>query len=137
MGDNTDKKLDSFAKRHIQEIRLESPSKGFTGSVMNAITAAETGSVTYKPLISKKTWLFVAAGIAAIFFIPFQKPENGGLLEKTGMDFSFFEKLSLSGVFDGVSLPSVTFYAFLLFAIMIFIQVFYIKGYFGKKNIAM
>lgn len=135
MEDNKEHKLDSFARKQIQELELEKTSKGFTNSVMDAISALETkSSFAYQPLISKKVWLAAVAVIVAIVFIPFQKQE-GGLLEKVSLDFSFLDKVSLPSfdLFDSVNVSSTTFYAFLLFAIMISIQVFYIKGYFSKR----
>ena len=82
MEDNKEHKLDSFARKQIQELELEKTSKGFTNSVMDAISALETkSSFAYQPLISKKVWLAAVAVIVAIVFIPFQKQE-GGLLEK-------------------------------------------------------
>ncbi len=135
MEDNREQRLDSFARKQIKELELEKPSKGFSNAVMDAISNLETKSnFAYKPLIPKKVWLIAVAAIVAIIFIPFQKQE-GGLLEKVNVDFSFLDKMSLPSfdLFDSVSVSSTTFYAFLLFAIMISIQVFYIKGYFSKR----
>lgn len=135
MEDNKEQRLDSFARKQIQELSLEKPSRGFSNAVMDAISNLEAkSSFAYKPLIPKKVWLIAIAAIVAIVFIPFQKQE-GGLLEKVSLDFSFLDKVSLPSIdlFEGMSVSSTTFYAFLLFAIMISIQVFYIKGYFSKR----
>lgn len=133
MENNSEQRLDSFARKQIQELKLESPSKGFTNAIMDSISALEDKSTfVYKPLISKKVWFIAVAAIVAIVFIPFQKKE-GGLLEKVSVDFSFLDRVSISGVFDGIQVSTATFYAFLLFAIMIFVQVFYFKGYFNKR----
>ncbi|MDT7832873.1 hypothetical protein RQM59_10815 [Flavobacteriaceae bacterium S356] len=135
MEDNTDKKLDRFAKKQIKNLELETPSKGFTKSIMDSISALETkNTFVYKPLIPKKVWILSVAAILAIVLIPFQKQE-GGLLEKVSLDFSFLDKVSLPSLnlFEGMNVSSTTFYGFLLFAVMISIQVFYIKGYFSKR----
>ncbi len=135
MEDNKEQRLDSFARKQIKELALEKPSKGFSNAVMDAISNLESkSSFAYKPLIPKKVWLIAVAAIVAIVFIPFQKQE-GGLLEKVNMDFSFLDKVSLPSLdlFEGMSVSSTTFYGFLLFAIMISVQVFYIKGYFSKR----
>jgi len=133
MEDNTNKKLDSFAKKQIKELNLDSPSKGFTNAIMNAIEAMETKKATiYQPLISKKVWLGIAALIVAVFFIPFQTQE-GSVFKKITIDFSFLDSVNTSGLFDGLAVSSATFYAVLLFSIMIFVQIFYIKGYFSKR----
>lgn len=135
MENNSEQRLDSFARKQLKELELDSPSKGFTDAIMNSISALENRSTyAYKPLISKKVWFIAVAAIVAIVFIPFQKKE-GGLLEKTAIDFSFFDKISLPSfdLFSNVSVSTTTFYVFLLFAIMIAVQVFYIKGYFNKR----
>lgn len=134
MEDNTNKKLDSFAKRRIKELNLESPSKDFTNAIMDTIADLEAKKVTvYQPLISKKVWLGIAALIVGVFFIPFQTQE-GSVLNKVSIDLSFLESINVSGLFDGLAVSSTTFYAMLLFSIMGFVQIFYIKGYFNKRT---
>ena len=133
MEENNNKQLDAFLKKQIKELPLESPSKNFTANIMSALHAESALShIKYKPLISKKIWLAVAAVVVAVLFIPFQKQE-GGLLEKVSIDFSFIDKLNFGGALEGLSVSSTAFYGLLFFAIMIFVQVVYLKGYFDKK----
>ena len=133
MEENKQQQIDAFLQKHIQDIPLESPSRDFTSHIMNAIQQEEASSVIkYKPLISKKVWFLVAAAVAAIFFIPFQK-EKGGWLEEVSFDISFMEKINLSELFSGLSVSTTVFYGLLLFAIMILVQVIYLKGYFDKR----
>tara|TARA_R110002073_G_scaffold53840_4_gene138901 strand:+ start:104896 stop:105309 length:414 start_codon:yes stop_codon:yes gene_type:complete len=133
MEENKKIQLDAFVKKQIQEALLESPSKDFTKNLMNVLTQEETSKVTkYVPLISKKVWFALAAVFVAIFFIPFQKQE-GGLLEKVSLDFSFFDKISSAGIFDGFSIPTTAFYGLLLFSVMVLAQAYYLKGYFSKR----
>jgi len=133
MEENKNTQLDNFVKKQIQEMPLESPSKNFTKDLMGILAKEETSKATkYAPLISKKGWFAIAALVVAIFFIPFQKQE-GGLLEKVSIDFSFFDKLSTSGLFEGLSVSTATMYGLLLFSIMILVQVHYLKGYFSKR----
>ena len=133
MEENKHTHLDDFLQKRLQEIPLESPSKDFTANLMNALSSEETSkSISYVPLISKKVWLGIAAVFIGILCIPFQKQE-GGILEK--VDLSFMNKISLPEInFDlGITIPTTVFYALLLFSIMIFIQIFYIKGHFNKQ----
>lgn len=133
MEDNKDQILDSFAKKQLKELSLDSPSKGFTNAIMSTITAKEAKKViVYQPLISKKVWLGIAVLIVGVFFIPFQTQEDS-ILKKVSLDLSFLDRINVSGMFDGLAVSSTTFYAVLLFSIMIAVQIFYIKGYFNKR----
>ena len=132
MEDHKNLQIDAFLKKQIQEIPLESPSKDFTSNIMGVLEK-ETSKITqYVPLISKKVWAGIAALIVAVFFIPFQEKE-GSIFEKIPFDFSFLDKVSFSGVFDGLTISSTTLYAMLLFSMMVFVQIFYIKGYFSNR----
>lgn len=133
MEENKQTQLDAFLKKQLQEIPLESPSQNFTSNIMDVIQQEQSAVIKYKPLISKKIWFVVAAAIVAVFFfIPFEKKE-GGLLEKVSFDFSFLDQVNISGLFSGLSVSTTTFYALLFFAIMILIQVVYLKGYFARR----
>lgn len=131
--------VDAFFKKHIQEIPLESPSTDFTKNLMGVLSHEETSEVThYVPLISKKFWIgllsVVTISIIALLLIPFQKGGES-LLEKVPIDFSFVDKINVTGLFDGLSVSSTTFYGAVLFSIMMFVQIFYIKGYFDKRSV--
>ncbi len=61
MKENADKYLDDLAKKVIKDASMESPSFSFTDVVMSQVEALNISSVTvYKPLISKKTWVFIS-----------------------------------------------------------------------------
>lgn len=136
MEENKNKQIDAFLKKQLQEIPLDSPSKDFTSRIMDVIDQEEsTVTTVYKPLISKRVWIFVAATIAAIFFIPFQETE-GSLFNKLSLDLSIIGNLNPSGLLDGVSVSSTVFYGFVFFAIMVVIQVVFLKDYFNKKMTA-
>lgn len=131
MEENKNKQLDAFLKKQIQEIPLDTPSQNFTSNIMDVLNKEAITQIQYKPLISKKIWFAVAAVILAVILIPFQKQE-GGLLEKVSLDFSFLDKLNFS-VFEGLAVSNTAFYGLLFFAIMISVQVVYLKGYMDKK----
>jgi len=133
MEENKNTQLDAFLKKQLQELPLESPSKDFTSNIMDVLVEENNvATIQYKPLISKKIWFAVAAAVIAILFIPLQKRE-GGLLEKFSLDFSFLDKVNFSGLLDGVSVSSTAFYGLLFFAMMIVVQITYLKGYVNRK----
>lgn len=135
MGENKHiEELDTFAKKYIKEIEVETPSVNFTDKLMNVLQ--QENSLIYKatPLISKKVWFILLGALVALIFIPFKKSEKKpAILDK--VDLSFFEKLEMPTLFDGanLSVSTTTTYAFVFLAIMVTIQVYMLKNHFDKK----
>jgi hypothetical protein len=88
--------------------------------------------IVYKPLISKKGWFLVAASIIAIILLPF-KNSGEGLFTLPEVNFSFFEKMSFSEIFDTVNVSSTTVYLLVFFSILFFVQILYLKGEFERR----
>lgn len=133
MEENKNKEIDVFFKKQFKEIAVESPSKDFTLNVMEVIRQdARSISKSHQSLISKKVWFFLIVIFTAIIFIPFRKSENT-LFNDVILDFTFLEKFSLSGIFDGVSISNTVFYGLVFFALMAVIQVVLIKDFLAKK----
>lgn len=139
MEENRNSQIDAFLKKQLKEIPLESPSKDFTKNLMGILSSEETSEVTsYVPLISKKVWTGIASLVAilslVLVFIPFQQEEES-LLTKIPLDFSFISKVSFSGIVEALAVSNTTLYTLLLFSILVFAQVFYLKGYFTKRTL--
>jgi len=134
MGENKHiEEIDAFAKKYIKEIPVESPSTNFTANLMNTISQLQTEKkIEYKPLISKKGWFLVISAVIAIVLLPFKKSEEG-LFTLPEINFSFIEKLNFSGVVDHVNVSLPTVYLAILFSVLVFIQIFYLKGYFEER----
>lgn len=132
MEENKNTQIDAFLKKQIQEMPLESPSKDFTSNLMSVLEEETSQSTQYVPLISKKIWIGIAALIVAIFFIPFQEQE-GSLMDKVPLDLSFLDSIKMPTL-EGFTISSVALYAIFFFTLMIFAQIFYIKGYFNKRE---
>lgn len=124
--------LDQILKDHFKELPLEKTSFDFTKQVMNEVLKEEQ-KITIRPLplISKKVWMVAAVAILALILVPFKKQE-GGLLDKVSLDFSFLDRVVLPS-YEGTAVSNTMLYAALFFTIMMLIQVFYLKGYFDKK----
>lgn len=128
-------KLDVFTKKMVNELPEEKPSLNFASNVMDAIYAVEEAKELKRsqPLISKRTWLlFVGVIIAATVY----------LVGSIGFsDSTLLSKLNLgqytSGLsFDfslGFSVSNVTIYSFIFLAIMISLQIGYIKNYYSRS----
>jgi hypothetical protein len=135
MGENKHiKEIDAFAKKYVKEIPVASPSIDFTANLMRKIHELQTvkTTVAYKPLISVKGWVLVVASLIALVLIPF-KSSNKEWFTLPEMNFSFLEKLNFAGLFENVHVSNTTLYLAITFSALIFIQIFYLKGYFEKQ----
>jgi hypothetical protein len=134
MGENKHiEEIDAFAKKYVKEIPTESPSVDFTANLMHTISKLKMEKPTvYKPLISKKGWFLVFVAVIAVILVPFKSTEEG-LFTLPEMDLSFFEKLNFSGLFESVQVSNTTMYVAILFSVLVFVQIFYLKGYFEKR----
>ncbi|MBL4569007.1 MAG: hypothetical protein JKY69_04920 [Flavobacteriaceae bacterium] len=127
-------KLNAFTKKYLKDLELESPSVDFTANIMDVISVIKTSdnAVTYKPLISKKGWFLVFSILAAILIIPLRGVESKWVTLPE-LNFSFLEKISFTGLLDGFTISNTVVYTVCLFAVLMTIQLFYLKGYFEKR----
>lgn len=135
MGENKHiEEIHAFTKKYVKEIPTETPSLDFTSNLMGKINQLQEAksTIVYKPLISKKGWLVVLAAIVAVIFIPFQSKEEG-LFTMPEFNLSFLDKLSFSGLFDGIQVSNSLLYLAITFSVLIGIQILYLKGHFEKQ----
>ena len=107
MGENKHiNELDVFAKKHIKSIKKEKPSMDFTSSVMQTILKAQSVTkFTYEPLISKKVWFIIVAGVISLFFIPLKRSgETRPLFDK--VDMTWLEDVSFGNFFSNVDVQA-------------------------------
>lgn len=129
---NNQEQLEAFVKKYVKEIPLEEPSDDFTNQVMSKIEAQQSSLTKYVPLIGWKIWSLVVLVLSALFFIPFQKSENP-IFDKVTLDIWIKSVRDQLPNFSGLSVSDTTSYAFLFFAIMMVIQIYYLKNYFSKR----
>ena len=125
-------KLDLFTKKMVKEVPAEKPSIDFSKNVMDAIYAVEAERELKKnqPLISKRVWaLFIGVIVAASVY----------LFATVGIENSLLSSLNLrqytptiSYEIPTMSVSNVTIYGFVFLAVMISIQIGYIKNYYTK-----
>ena len=135
MGENKHiEEIHAFTKKYVKEIPTEKPSLDFTLNLMSKIAELPSLSkaIAYKPLISKKGWFIMFAVIIAVIFIPFKSNEES-LFTLPEINLSFLDKLNFTGLLDGFNVSSSTMYFALVFSALIFVQIFYLKGYFEKQ----
>jgi len=92
---------DDLIGRLIQEEGLLSPSAGFTDRVMNLIGEEfQKAGTVYKPLISRKTWIFISLAIFVLLAACILRFASVGQAEP-----AYFDKIgSLADLFEGVLL---------------------------------
>ena len=136
MGENKHiEELDAFAKKYIKEVEVETPSIDFTNTIMQSILKVENTTL-YKatPLISKKAWFVVLGTLLALLFIPFKSSESTeSILDKVG--YSYLPNLEMPSLLGDVSLSvsTTTIYSFVFLAILVLVQVHFLKSHFTNK----
>jgi uncharacterized integral membrane protein len=114
----------------MEDTSVEITSFDFTSEVMSEVLALEKKrSISYKPVISKRGWFFIFAGICGlIVWLIF----NGYLQDgpSTNFDFTFIKSDYILKVFQFSNITT----NILLFAMaMIFIQIIFLKSYLNKR----
>ena len=126
----TEKQIEKLSEKIMQETSLESPSANFTANIMSQL---QEKTITYKPLISKKVWVLVAACIALAVIFNF----NSELSRPEWLDIvSIRERLSysLDSLVPNLEMPKTYIYSMVFLAIFILIQIPYFK-YINKKEL--
>lgn len=125
----SDKNIENLIDKMMAEDTLETPSSDFTSKIMAQVLVAEKSKVkSYKPLISKSTWIIIGFGLLglAIYASLFSGTEYS-----LGIDKSYTERFS--GFFSGIQISKNILYAILVVPFMILIQIGLLKNYFDKK----
>lgn len=130
MNENADKHLDKLSRKVIGKSVIESPSFDFTTTVMSQIEALNVSSVTtYKPLISKRIWTLILLGVIAVF--------GYVIFGNSSTNIKWLNDLNLPSVslnpFPDFSPSQTMVYAVLLFAIMLCVQISFLKRYLDKR----
>ena len=125
--------LDAFAKKYVKEIKQEQPSLDFTASIMQTIAKESTAKVFKRTvLISKKVWFVISVFVLAAVFIPF-KASYKGLVNLPKVNFSFFDKIQITNLFESFSVSNTVLYSVFFFGVMFTAQVVFLKSHFNKR----
>lgn len=134
MKENADKLLNELAKKVLHERNLESPSYNFTEHVMSRVNALKDSKITtYQPLISKRNWILI--GIAFVLTIAYIIYSKDGTTTNwiDAFDMSVLTNNKVSSAVSGFNISQTLAYALGLFALMICVQVTYLKHHFNKR----
>ena len=135
MSDKQMDRLDAFTRKVVREIPLEKPSKDFSKNVMAEIYALEKRRVSqqYEPLISKKVWLLLLVFFIVMFLWVFNNSEGEATSTFSWVDLSSFTELISFDFLLNFKVSDVTVYAFVFMAIMVSVQIGYIKNYYNSR----
>ncbi len=134
MKENEDKYLDSFTKKIIKKASLESPSIHFTSEIMSQVKALnKSKAIAYKPLISKKAWVFISLsfiGLCTYLIFGTETQQSSWL---NGLDFSLLSDSKFTNVLSGFTMSKTLMYAIAFFGLMLCIQIPFLKNYFDRQ----
>jgi len=129
MNKEADKHIERLVDKMMKEVVLESPSKDFTNLIMTEVEQMDqVKSIAYKPLISKKLWLFILSAIMGmVIYILI----NNNLT--TPKWFDFFEFESIGKLMPNINFSSTILYASIILSVLFATQIIVLKNYFNKR----
>ncbi|HLV40415.1 hypothetical protein [Xanthomarina sp.] len=134
MKNKENKHLDKLVEDVMKQAVLESPSFNFTTNVMQQITAdSKSTSTVYKPLISKTGWKILVLSVLTLIGYVFVSGNSQNSEWFEAIDFSAWTKYNLPNLFSGIKVSHSTWYALVLFGVMICVQIPLLKSYFNKR----
>ncbi|MFH7014157.1 hypothetical protein ACHRV5_20060 [Flavobacterium sp. FlaQc-52] len=124
----SDKNIENLIEKMMAESSLESPSIDFTSKIMSQVLIVEKSKIkTYKPLISKQTWILIIGALVALTVYAIASGNTTDLK----INELYVEKVS--DLFSGIHISTNIIYAFLVVPFMLLIQIGVLKNYFNKK----
>ena len=125
MKENADKYLDDLTRKVVGRSTVEKPSLDFTTNVMDQIkTIANAAKINYRPLISKPIWFLIGLlSVASIGYIVFGPKSKSEWIPELNLEKYF----SVPSFIPEFNISQTTFYVVILFAVMLSIQMFYLK----------
>ena len=128
-----DKKIDEFVGKIFDEVKIESPSSGFTDRVMQQIEALEDSKImVYQPLIPKRVWALIGFMILSAFvYLTMTTGSESGWMQQ--IDFSVLTNNSITRSISEIEISKTLMYTLVFMSLMICIQIPLLKSYFDKR----
>jgi hypothetical protein len=132
MENNTDKNIEKLVERMLQEVEPDKPSIDFTTKVMaDALALNKNRSMVYEPLLSRRTWILIFLGIITVFIYSYIT--IGATPSGFNLNFTVFNLDRLEKILPSVQISSVTGNVILFAALMVLIQILFLKKYLDKR----
>jgi len=131
MKDNIENLLDELSEKIVIASDLETPSLDFTANIMSNINVEtkQSESTIYKPLISKKAWLFIT--LVFILVLAYALSVNTTANISWFTDVNFMP--SMSNLFSKLSFSKTVVYAIVFLTLMLFVQVPLLKKHYDNQ----
>ncbi|UFH35479.1 hypothetical protein [Flavobacterium acetivorans] len=134
MNTNENKQIDDLARRVIEKATLESPSFDFTAQIMTQLTDLKQSETTvYKPLISKTAWFVIFIGFAILLGYTVTGTQSQTLNWFDFPDLNVLLNQKISTSMFQFTFSKIVLYALTLLALMVLVQVSFLKAYFDKR----
>lgn len=133
----TEKNIEEFTKYIMKEANVEEPSADFLIKVMSSVKLEHKRytSKIYKPLISKSAWAVIAFVIISLgVFILGGNSKNSMKIPTTLI--ALFDRIASINIFERIQISETFAFSFVLFSLLVILQLLVIKNYFNKQNMA-
>jgi hypothetical protein len=135
MDEQQNKELEAFIDRVMGETSLESPSPDFTEKLMAKIeTQSQKQVFVAQPLLPKKLLIFLFLGFVAGFvylLMTYGLDPGQGWFKNIQLDYDFSKTWSWM---EGYTASKATLYAVLLFGVLFFVQIPWLKRYLDQHG---
>lgn len=131
----TEENIEEFTKYIMKEANVEEPSADFLNKVMNSVKLEHKVSLSnvYKPLISKSAWAVIAIVLVSLsIFILTDTSQNS--MKLPNINFALFDKIASINLFERIHFSDTFTFSFVLFSLLVILQLFLIKNYFNKQK---
>ncbi|PHQ55330.1 MAG: hypothetical protein COC16_05435 [Lutibacter sp.] len=129
-----DKNIEDFTKFMMKEATVEMPSENFVTKVMKTIQVESIPALKEnKPLITVAGWVIISLFFVTICtLVLFGTYESPSLI--SNLDWSFMNELPSLSIIDRIHFSSTFNFSFILFSILVILQLVVIKNYVNKEN---
>ena len=130
----TEKNIEEFTKYIMKEANVEEPSADFLIKVMSSVKLERKRytSKIYKPLISKSAWAVIAFVIISLGVFILGGTSNSMKIPNTHI--ALFDRIASINIFERIQISETFAFSFVLFSLLVILQLLVIKNYFNKQN---
>lgn len=133
MKNDDNKKFERLVEQMMRDTAPESPSPAFTQKVMSEVLiSGKRKSLVYQPVLRRRTWLIIFAGIVGLFIYSFLNLP-GSASTHFNFNFTFFAPDKLERIFQSVQISFMTVNVIVFAVLLILIQIFFLKKYLDKR----
>jgi len=131
-----EKNIEEFTAFVMNEIDKDVPSHDFVMNVMKSVEVENEKSrlIIYKPLIPKSVWVLIIVLFLALTVYVFTGSTLNFYLIST-LDINVLNELSEIDLFKHINFSRTFTLSFILFSVLVLVQLFVIKTYFNKQNV--